>query len=771
MFGRIIKNDLKRNKGVSAILILFTVIAALLVSSGGMMAVQLMQGLDSLMEQAKTPHFLQMHMGDVDFERMESFAARCPLVQDYQIAGFINADNAQIVCEGISFADSVQDNGFCVQNGRFDFLLNMTSEIIRVKKGDIYVPVCYKEERGIKIGDRMSVYGIPFKVAGFLRDSQMNSSLASSKRFVVSDEDYKELSVYGNKEYLIEFRLKNLQEIRSFERLYTNAGLEANGPAITWSQIKLLNAISDGLMIAVILLSGAFLIGIIFMCIRFTVLTQLEEDNREIGIMKAIGLETGDMKKLYYGKYLLLAFWGCAAGLLLSLSLRDVFMEPISVSTGVNKRNEETALTGFVSAMIIFLFIAAFVRKVLFRMKKVSPAKALAGVEEPKSGAKGLSLAKNPFYGSNTFLGIQNIAVRKKTFASLFFIFVFATFIAIVPANLYSTIKNPGFMRYMGVGKCDMRIDVQQSENIEDKIERIEKVLREDNEVKRYVIMKTGTYAIYGKEGTLDNIKAETGDHKIFPIEYINGKAPEKEDEIALSVMNAQELEKEVGDTLFLDGNITEGRKLTVSGIYSDITNGGKTAKAAWIDPFVPAMWYVVNVDFNKGTDIERKTAEYQEKIPEVKVTQIEVFVDKTLGSTITGMNKASVIALMLALFIAVLTVSLFLKLLIVKDSFSIAVLRSMGFSKGDIQVQYGVSFGLTLLTGMAAGTVMANTIGKSMAGMVLLRLGVSGFTFFIDKGVSYILIPAMLMLSVLLTVAAVTDAAGKIKIADAVKE
>ncbi|WP_205419644.1 hypothetical protein, partial [Klebsiella pneumoniae] len=50
---------------------------------------------------------------------------------------------------------------------------------------------------------------------------------------------------------------------------------------------------------------------------------------------------------------------------------------------------------------------------------------------------------------------------------------------------------------------------------------------------------------------------------------------------------------KKLGDPLTL---VINGEKadLTVTGIYSDITNGGKTAKAVFTDSSVPIMWSMI---------------------------------------------------------------------------------------------------------------------------------------------------------------------------------
>ena len=164
----------------------------------------------------------------------------------------------------------------------------------------MYVPVCYKNEYGLKIGDLMQIASEKLSIAGFLRDSQMNSMMASSKRFLVNEADYERIKPLGSEEYLIEFKLKEGSDTNAFATAYKDAGLPGNGPTITYPLVKMMNALSDGMMILVILLVGAVVLFISMLCIRYMILTQLEKDKREIGMLKAVGISKKDLRSLYF---------------------------------------------------------------------------------------------------------------------------------------------------------------------------------------------------------------------------------------------------------------------------------------------------------------------------------------------------------------------------------------------------------------------------------------------------------------------------------------
>ena len=78
--------------------------------------------------------------------------------------------------------------------------------------------------------------------------------------------------------------------------------------------------------------------------------------------------------------------------------------------------------------------------------------------------------------------------------------------------------------------------------------------------------------------------------------------------------MNANELKKNVGDSivLFVDG---KEKTLTISGMYQDVTNGGKTAKASFSYNNENILWYVVNVDLKSNVDLQEKVKEYKQNL------------------------------------------------------------------------------------------------------------------------------------------------------------
>ncbi len=220
MFQRLIKNDLKTNKLSAIATCVFMTVNAALLGLSVLLFVSLYGSVDKLMKVAQTPDFLQMHAGDINEKDIADFAKERDDVDKMQVCRFLNISNSQIRIGDKSLDGNMQDNGLCYQSKSFDYLIDMDNNVIAPAVGEVYVPVCYKKEYGIGTGDLMNIGSETLTIAGFLRDSQMNSMMASSKRFLVSREDYNKLASIGSEEYLIEFKLKEGRNLGAFATAY-----------------------------------------------------------------------------------------------------------------------------------------------------------------------------------------------------------------------------------------------------------------------------------------------------------------------------------------------------------------------------------------------------------------------------------------------------------------------------------------------------------------------------------------------------------------------
>jgi putative ABC transport system permease protein len=303
----------------------------------------------------------------------------------------------------------------------------------------------------------------------------------------------------------------------------------------------------------------------------------------------------------------------------------------------------------------------------------------------------------------------------------------------------------------MGIGQSDIRIDLRQSDDMVDRFEHMVTYLADDPDVERFSPLVTSQFTMVGSEGAPEAIHIQTGDFSIFPLDYVAGTAPEQAHEIALSSLNAKEMEKRVGDTVVL---ILEGqeKELVVSGIYQDVTNGGRTAKAVLDYNPDKVLSYAVSLDLTDKSRIDDKIREYSEAFHPARVTDLEGYLAQTLGHTIDQLSKVTVVAVAVGLAVAVLITSLFLTMLTSKDASQIAIMRSLGFSLRNIRVQYLSRALLLLGFSIVLGTIFSNTLGQRLVSALWAFMGASQIKFVIDPVQAYVLLPLLLMLAVSIT-------------------
>ena len=310
MFANMLKKDISRSKTITATLFLFIFLAAMLVSVAVHIIITLFGGIDHLFELSRAPHFVQMTAEEINQNEIDTFAQNNPLVESWQTVIMLDIDGTNIYLGNNEESQiaSIMDNSFVVQNRRFDFLLDFNNDIIHVNDGEIAVPIHHMQRYGLQLGDIIRIvdrdFDMTFIITAFARDVQMNPSIVTSNRFLISENDWQALhSNFIDLEYLISFRLHDVGRVGEFEAMYQASGLPQTGVSLTYSLYSMLNAITDGVLAAVIILISLLLILIAALCLRFTLTAAIEEDYREIGAMKAIGINSKDIRHLYMVKY------------------------------------------------------------------------------------------------------------------------------------------------------------------------------------------------------------------------------------------------------------------------------------------------------------------------------------------------------------------------------------------------------------------------------------------------------------------------------------
>lgn len=434
-------------------------------------------------------------------------------------------------------------------------------------------------------------------------------------------------------------------------------------------------------------------------------------------MLKALGVGRRGIKRLYFSKYVLFSVCGGLLGLGASAVLRGPLEQQIRELYGTSGGGAQPAAFALCAVAVVEAVILISVWHSLKKTDRLSALAALFPVREQK----------------------QNW----RQYLLISFVSAACTFLMLLPQNLYSTLSSPMFVTYMGIGNADIRMDIRQGADISLTAAQLAAALERDEQVARYAVLQTQSLTAVLSDGTACSLTVEMGDHTIFPVEYSEGTPPILEHEIALSSLNAKELGLSVGDTLPLRIGGEEIR-YTVCGIYSDITNGGKTAKMSGRRDHGPVIWSVLYVSLQDPSASARWMEAYGQAGADV--TDIGDYVRDTYGPTLAQIRRASMGAVLIAILVAFVVIALFLRLIVERNRDAISLQKALGFTSGEIGRAYCLKGLLSAAAGVVSGLVLGTLLGEGLCGMVLKSLGADSFRFVIRWSCLLAGIPAILL-------------------------
>lgn len=762
-------NDLIKNKGVNIALLVILILSAFLMATGAMVMERLIGSVNQLFDEAKPPHFLQMHKGEYDAEALERFAAEHPEIDSWLIEEMLGFDSAAIAWERPStgesgdLSESLIDNLFVTQNQEFDYLLDESGAIPEPSPGEVYVPVAYQQTFELAVGDELRIQaedGIQtLQIAGFVRDSQMASSLSSSTRFVIAEDDFAALEAAGgaDPEIIAEYRLTDTAQIADFQRAYeSDAALPKNGPMVTYQQIRLINAFSDGLVAVALVFVSLLLVAIALLNSRFVIRGTMEDEVREIGAMKAIGLPDKVISGLYLSKYRAMTFLSCIVGGLLAIVATDLLTQTVQVNYAEAEVGFTTFLVPILALALVYVFVVAICRRVFRKIRKIQVVGALVHgstlnerqeARRAKREARRVrrtTLTKYRGGNLNRRLAMMDLRAEAKTWVLIPIVFFLSSVLMSLPLNLLTTFESPRFVTYMGAPESDVRADLQFSEDVDAVRGDVLAEMEADDRLDQVRTYANVLYETEGEEGW-ESLRVEIGDYSGGTVEYLEGEPPGA-GQIAVSVLNADKYSLAPGDDLTIRRG-EETTEVEVSGVYQDVTGGGFSAKMQG-EVEADAASYVIYADTVGGADPGDIASEYSDRFPAATVIPMEAYVDQTLSYVTGAFRSATGIAFVFGVGVAVLITCLFLKLRLTSDRQKMGMLSAVGFSTKELIDQVRGKTIVAVAAGTVLGVLFAATGGESFVGFFLSAagLGIAKMSFIPNVFLAYVAYPLILI-------------------------
>jgi putative ABC transport system permease protein len=479
--------------------------------------------------------------------------------------------------------------------------------------------------------------------------------------------------------------------------------------------------------------------------------------------MKAIGLPHSTIANLYLAKYFILMLVACVAGGTLATLAAVPLTRSIATNYAAAPIRPTTFFVPLIALTLLFCLVLVICRALLSKINRIEVVNAMVHGSTLSTSRqiranrrRAHRMSRSVFSrGSlsshiNYRLALVDLRRELRRWLLLPLVFLLATVLMTLPTNLLTTLTSPQFATYMGGVDCDIRFDLQFSDDIDQVRTKLLEALEQDARITTVHQYAEQLVEIDGLAGP-ERLRVAVGDYSGETVAFTEGHPP-RAGEIAFSVLNAEKYHLDVGDQLTVNES-TQKRNLVISGIYQDITSGGYTAKMQGI-PAAGASRYVLYADTRRDSNVSSSThpklvaQAYQTQFPSVSIVPMQEYVGQTLSHLTSALSNAAVIAVVFALGVSSLITFFYLGLQLSRDRQRLGVLAALGFSNQELDTQMRVKALIAVFSGVLLGLATTVTLGQALVGsaFALTGLGISDLAFSPSLGLVFLLYPLLLI-------------------------
>lgn len=704
MYFSILKKDLKRKKTMNIIMLVFVILSSMFVSSSVNNIVTVTTALDNYFDMAgMSDYYVAVkNMGDEKinlaelldkFENVSSYKAE-PVIYGMSM-GMINHEGEAVNIINTPLISAFDYSGIKYFN-------EDNTPIETVNEGEVYIHRQAAKKLDLKPGDEINITigeaSLDLEIAGFVKDAYIGSDMMSMNRYLLNVKDFNILyNESAAASHCGGIAFINSDDVSALEAEVSDT-LDNTLFTATKNTIKM-TYIMDTLTAAVLLIFSIFIILIAFVVLRFTINFTLEEEFREIGVMKAIGIHNTKIRFLYLIKYLLISVTGFIIGFFLGIPFGNMLTN--SVSKNIVIQSEKGYILNFVTSVLVALFVILFSFKCTGKIKRFTPMDAIrSGEIGERFGRKSIVSLTKSRQRPCLFMAVNDISSSIKRYIVMIITFSLSFLLISVLANTANTLKSDRLVTWFGLHQTDLYISdtdamqyfVHNGKNaVKKRISEVEKFMAENDmpgKVSIEVMMK---------------LSAENGDKKCKSIvfygvgtdtscyTYIRGTAPQNAGEIAITEKIGDKLNADIGDKIIiseLDGK----KEYLITAMFQTMSNMGEGIRLHQdADPDFAQLMGVncYQIKFNDKPDAKTLSSnahKLQELYPDTEIIcSGGEYIDDMIGGISSIINDVKMLVIIIVLLISVLLVVLMERSFISKEKNEIALLKAIGFKNNTV--------------------------------------------------------------------------------------
>ncbi|WP_167957280.1 ABC transporter permease [Anaerosporobacter faecicola] len=659
------------------------------------------------------------------------------------------------------------------------------------KENSIILPMYLKTGLGFHSGDEIELeYALAtqtYEIYGFIEDVMFpNPNTVGMYECIVSSEEYERVASYGclaGNAYFVKIdeKLQPFKYVNDFRK-----NIDDHIPGISSSVVYYINdsqsmcyaaSVWAYTIMALFAVFAIFIIVIAVIVIRFTIVTTLEDNLPNIGILEAGGYTSKQMIFANMVEYLSTTIIGILLGLAGAVGVKGLLENIVNATTGLKWQEEFSPVIAVICGIILILMVALTIRIASRRMKKITPLDALRdGIHTHNFKKNPISLEKSTL-PLNLSIGCKNILQSLKQNISILIIVCLLTFICAVFFNVYYNVAvDPdGIIRLVGIEKCDIAYEINNTNGMDlhfpaegtdkkdadywkmcDRIKEIEGVQN------AFPCGSGSTYLTNGKQNTQIELTAYDDFSQLKINTIVEGRYPEENNEIVLATKTAEQLKVEIGDVVYAESG-EKSNDFVVVGIEQHMYNVGTGALVNFdglqkISPDVEINNLFVYTE--EDVDIDTIIKEIKDAFGDYQsnLANFDEYFTTILATFSSAIGAMSLFSLVSTMIIVCLIIYLLIKMKLLRDRRMLGIYKALGFTTPQLVGQTVLSYIPVIGTGALLGGGLAILIGnKTVAAVFRVISGIQKCNF--TTVYSYIILSVVLVIVAALAIAVACSA------------
>ena len=756
MYLRILKKDLKRKKTMNVILLIFVFLAATFIAGSANNLITVSSALDNFLQKAGVPDYWFASTNPSEIDRFEELSEENGY--DYHISRVIQIDPKDVLVENEKFEYS-NTLGLSPLGGIKIFDKN-NEEITHINDGEIYVTydVFRSKDNDFHEGGKIFIdhNGVQkeFTIKGYTKDALYGSQMVGITRFLLSSNDIKLFDTEDavvcitaevhtdDKDYRDKFNGLNINTVMSADR----------------SMLKMLY-VMDVLTAAILLVVSVCLILISMVILRFIINFTITEEFREIGVMKAIGINNFAIRGLYIAKYFAIAVIGTAFGLACSFPFSKIMLTDISEKIIIS--GEDNFLINIGAAILAGAAVVLFCFLCTRKIRKFSPIEAIrSGETGERYRKKGIFSLGRSIIPTIPFMAVNDIFSGIKSYVSMIIIFIIGTLLVIIPVNTINTLRSDRLITIFNMSESDHIVSQELLFNphndnkklVEERFEEVKKMFSDKGievEVCQEIMFRGNISK--GDKRTNSLSFQGLGDVTTEEYAYMEGTAPQNVHEVALSYITAGQIGAEIGDEVRI--KIGEDTKTyTVTAINQSMNNMGEGIRFypdAELDYSYAMGGFGLQVKYKDSPD-SAALAERKELLKDhykgANIFTSGEYIGYMIGDVAEQLDSMKSLILTVILCINILVAVLMVKSFITKEKREIALLKALGFKNNSLVLWQTVRIGIVLLVSVIFGALVSEPLSVLIITPIFRMMGAFSIEYEIKALEVYVIYPLIVL-------------------------